>query len=208
MDARAPMASRVYKDYKIYSCFVLNRLVSEVDIDLYQEGLEEKLDHILERGQPGLSKEEVKHEIRSNHHMTNKVLENLQEDGLVTVDKQDGRYRVRITREGVLYSCQAEELVLKHLPEIFDCSVVGVEGHRGGIHATIAVEMRDSRDEVQAEEMLTEINRVMAEKALPRITFLTFESALLDLGVTGKKLKRVLRERLAEAQDQGAEPQA
>ena len=113
-----------------------------------------------------------------------------------------------ITREGVLYSCQAEELVLKHLPEIFDCSVVGVEGHRGGIHATIAVEMRDSRDEVQAEEMLTEINRVMAEKALPRITFLTFESALLDLGVTGKKLKRVLRERLAEAQDQGAEPQA
>ncbi len=103
MDARAPMASRVYKDYKIYSCFVLNRLVSEVDIDLYQEGLEEKLDHILESGQPGLSKEEVKHEIRSNHHMTNKVLENLQEDGLVTVDKQDGRYRVRITREGVLY---------------------------------------------------------------------------------------------------------
>ncbi len=97
------MASRVYKDYKIYSCFVLNRLVSELDVDLYQEGLEAKLDRILWERQPGISKEEVKHEIRSNHHMTNKVLENLQEDSLVTVDKQDGRYRVRITREGVLY---------------------------------------------------------------------------------------------------------
>ncbi len=97
------MANRVYKDYKIYSCFVLNRLVSELDIDLHQEGLEDKLDRILRDGQPGISKEEVKHEIRSNHHMTNKVLENLQEDDFVTVDKQDGRYRVRITREGVLY---------------------------------------------------------------------------------------------------------
>jgi predicted transcriptional regulator len=97
------MASRVYKDYKIYSCFVLNRLISELDIDLFQEGLEGKLDRILREGQSGISKEEVKHEIRSNHHMTNKVLENLQEDGLVTVEKQDSRYRVRITREGVLY---------------------------------------------------------------------------------------------------------
>ncbi|MFQ5986998.1 MAG: hypothetical protein ACE5KQ_06530 [Thermoplasmata archaeon] len=97
------MASRVYKDYKIYSCFVLNRLVSELDVDLYQEGLESKLDRILSEEQSGLSKEEVKHEIRSNHHMTNKVLENLQEDGLVTVEKKDGRYRVRITNEGVLY---------------------------------------------------------------------------------------------------------
>jgi predicted transcriptional regulator len=97
------MASRVYKDYKIYSCFVLNRLVSELDVDLYQEGLEDKLERILAEGQAGLSKEEVKHEIRSNHHMTNKVLENLEEDGLVMVEKQDGRYRVRVTMEGVLY---------------------------------------------------------------------------------------------------------
>ncbi|MFQ6013171.1 MAG: hypothetical protein ACE5LS_05965 [Thermoplasmata archaeon] len=97
------MASRVYKDYKIYSCFVLNRLVSELDIDLYQEGLEDKLDMLLTEEQPGLSKEEVKHEIRSNHHMTNKVLDNLQEDGLVTVAREDGRYRVRVTKMGVLY---------------------------------------------------------------------------------------------------------
>ncbi len=97
------MPSRVYKDYKIYCCFVLNRLVSELNIDLYQEGLEEKLDQILTNSEASLSKEEVKHEIRSNHHMTNKVLDKLEEDGLVEVVKEEGRYRVRITKDGVLH---------------------------------------------------------------------------------------------------------
>ncbi|MCJ2520316.1 MAG: hypothetical protein LN412_05130 [Candidatus Thermoplasmatota archaeon] len=97
------MPGRVYKDYKIYCCFVLNRLVSELDIDLYQDGLEGKLDEILGRGGSGLSKEEVKHEIRSNHHMTNKVLDRLVEDGLVQVEKEEGRYRVHITKKGVLH---------------------------------------------------------------------------------------------------------
>jgi predicted transcriptional regulator len=96
------MSGRIYKDYKIYCCFVLNRLVSELDIDLYQGDLEEKLDRILE-GSRGLSKEEIKHEIRSNHHMTNKVLDRLVQDGLVRVEKEGGRYRVHITRQGVLH---------------------------------------------------------------------------------------------------------
>ncbi len=98
-----PVPSRVYKDYKIYCCFVLNRLVSELDIDLYQQDLEDKLDTILADEERGLSKEEVKHEIRSNHYMTNKVLEKLVEDGYVAVEKEGGRYTVRITREGILH---------------------------------------------------------------------------------------------------------
>ncbi len=97
------MPSRLYKDYKIYCCFVLNRLVSELDIDLYQDGLEGKLKDILARADTGLSKEEIKHEIRSNHHMTNKVLEKLEEDGFVRVEKEEGRYKVRITETGVLH---------------------------------------------------------------------------------------------------------
>lgn len=97
------MPGRVYKDYKVYCCFVLNRLVSELDVDLHQEGLEAKLDTVLAEEQEGLSKEAVKHEIRSNHHMTNKVLEQLEEDGLVRVDKEGGRYRVQITKKGVLW---------------------------------------------------------------------------------------------------------
>jgi len=95
--------SRTYKDYKIYCCFTLNRLVSELGIDLYQPDLEGKIDSILAAHPEGVSKEEIKHEIRSNHFMTNKVLEKLQEDGLVTVGAKEGRYEVCITKAGVLY---------------------------------------------------------------------------------------------------------
>ena len=94
---------RRYKDYKIYCCFVLNRLVSELGIDLYQDALESKLDRILAERPRGISKEEVKHEIRSNHYMTEKVLEALQADGLVSVERAEGRYDVRITAKGVLH---------------------------------------------------------------------------------------------------------
>ena len=88
--------SRTYKDQKIYCCFVLNRLVSELGIDLYQSDLEQKIDQILETRQVGISKEEIKHEIRSNHFMTNKVTEILVEDGLVTVDAREDSFEVRI----------------------------------------------------------------------------------------------------------------
>jgi predicted transcriptional regulator len=104
--------SRTYKDHKIYGCFVLNRLVSELGIDLYQPDLERKVDQILGAQKDGISKEEIKHEIRSNHFMTNKVIERLQEDGLVVVDHLDGRYQVRITREGVLYVRKYNEFFL------------------------------------------------------------------------------------------------
>lgn len=104
--------SRAYKDYKIYCCFTLNRLVAELGINLYQPDLESKLDRLLNDSVTGISKEEVKHEIRSNHFMTNKVIEKLLEDGLVTVDLHDGRYQVRITKQGVLYIRKYNEFFL------------------------------------------------------------------------------------------------
>jgi predicted transcriptional regulator len=104
--------SKTYKDHKIYCCFALNRLVSELGIDLYQDGLEEKLESILAAHPHGISKEEIKHEIRSNHFMTNKVLERLEEDGLVKIDERGGRYEVSITREGVLYVRKYNEFFL------------------------------------------------------------------------------------------------
>ena len=104
--------SRAYKDHKIYCCFTLNRLVGELGINLYQPDLDSKLDRLLTEEVRGLSKEEIKHEIRSNHFMTNKVIEKLEEDGLVTVEKQDGRYQVRITRQGVLYIRKYNEFFL------------------------------------------------------------------------------------------------
>ena len=97
------MPSRPYKDFVIYGCFVLNRLVAELDIDLYQPDIETKIDAVLAGRGGSLSKEEVKREIRSNHVMTNKVIDALVKDGLVAVTQELGRYRIAITRAGVLH---------------------------------------------------------------------------------------------------------
>jgi hypothetical protein len=96
------MPSRPYKDLVIYGCFVLNRLVAGMGIDLYQDGLEAKLETVLPN-QHGMSKEEVKREIKSNHFMTDRVIEALLKDGHVTVEVVEGRYRIRTTRAGVLH---------------------------------------------------------------------------------------------------------
>ncbi|MFQ6059982.1 MAG: hypothetical protein ACE5KV_01630 [Thermoplasmata archaeon] len=97
------MPSKVYKDYKIYCCFALNRLVGELNIDLYQDGLEEKIDGVLENSEAFLTKEDIKHEIRSNHYMTNKVIEKLAEDGFIEVTKEGKIYKIKITKKGVLH---------------------------------------------------------------------------------------------------------
>jgi len=105
--------ARAYKDRKVYGCLILNRLASELDLDLHQPELSGKLDQILSSPPPGLSKEEVKHEIRSNHFMTNRILEDLESEGLVSIDKVDGRYAITITRDGVLYIRKYNEFYLK-----------------------------------------------------------------------------------------------
>ncbi len=106
------MPSRPYKDLVIYGCFVLNRLVADLGIDLYQENLEAKLETILPR-QVGISKEEVKREIKSNHFMTERVLEALLKDAYVTVEQAEGHYRVRITKPGVLHIRKYNEFYRK-----------------------------------------------------------------------------------------------
>jgi len=103
----------VYKDYKVYCCFALNRLVAQLQIDLYQEGLETKLDEILRTRDSSVSKEEIKHEIRSNHFMTNKVLEDLLADGFITMTQEEGRYRIRITKAGILHIRKYNEFYKK-----------------------------------------------------------------------------------------------
>jgi predicted transcriptional regulator len=95
--------SKMYKDYKIYCCFALNRLVAELNIDLYQDDLEAKIDSLLEERKVGLTKEDIMHEIRSNHYMTNKVIKRLEEDGFIEVGKHEKRYVITITKKGVLH---------------------------------------------------------------------------------------------------------
>jgi predicted transcriptional regulator len=95
----------MYKGLEVYCCLALNRIAQQLGIDLNQADLEAKLDDVLRERNKGVPKVELSYELRSNHYMTNKVLEVLEEEGLVTVEKvQDGReYQVRITKKGVLH---------------------------------------------------------------------------------------------------------
>ncbi len=102
-----------YKTWELYVCITLNRLVQDLDIDLYQPGLEAKLDGVLaERGQRGLSKFEISCEIKSNHHMTNKIIEHMRTAGLVGVESDGRSYRIRVTREGVLHARKFNEFYM------------------------------------------------------------------------------------------------
>ena len=95
----------MYKGLEVYCCLALNRIAQQLGIDLNQAELEAKLDEILKDRNKGVPKVELSYELRSNHYMTNKVLEVLEEEGLVTVEKvTDGReYQVKITKKGVLH---------------------------------------------------------------------------------------------------------
>ena len=95
----------MYKGLEVYCCLALNRIAQQLGIDLNQADLETKLDDILKERNKGVPKVELSYELRSNHYMTNKVLEVLEDEGLVTVEKlTDGReYQVKITKKGVLH---------------------------------------------------------------------------------------------------------
>ena len=94
---------KLYKGLEVYCCLALNRVASQLGIDLAQTDLEPKLDGILtERGR-GVPKVDISYELRANHHMTNHVLDVLEQDGLIEVDREEREYRVKITRKGVLH---------------------------------------------------------------------------------------------------------
>ena len=95
------------------------------------------------------------------------------------------------TEAGTLYSCQAEEYLLNQFPEIFDCSIVGVTDGGDAVKPLITVELQS---ETPKDSLLARINNALQKKGWPCISELILESANLHLGVTGKKLKRVLRE--------------
>ena len=106
-----------YKTKELYICFTLNRLVQELDIDLYKQDLERDLDRILLR-QKGLSKMEISYEIRSNHFQTNSILEILREKGYVAVEEGERSYTIRITKEGVLYIRKYNEFFIDMYEDI------------------------------------------------------------------------------------------
>jgi hypothetical protein len=108
---------QLYKDYKVYACFALNRLAAELGIDIYQPDLESKLDALFSRPVPGVSKEAIKHEIRSNHYMTEKVVGHLLGEGLAEMERVENRYRIKITIKGLLHVRRFNELYVEMYDE-------------------------------------------------------------------------------------------
>ena len=110
--------AKKYKSWELYMCLALNRLVMELDLDLYQDGLEDKLDDILSKSNIKLPKSEISYEIKSNHQMTNKILNKLKEMGLIEIGFADPSYNISITKEGVLYIRKHNEFYISMYEDI------------------------------------------------------------------------------------------
>jgi predicted transcriptional regulator len=111
------LMAKKYKSWELYMCLALNRLVMELDLDIYQDGLEEKLDDILAEKAARLPKSEISYEIKSNHQMTNKILNKLEEMGLIKMEFEDPSYSISITKEGVLYLRKYNEFYISMYEE-------------------------------------------------------------------------------------------
>jgi acyl-coenzyme A synthetase/AMP-(fatty) acid ligase len=98
------------------------------------------------------------------------------------------------TAAGPLYSLQTEELLMKHFPDILDCSVVGAPDGAGASAALACVRWR-SGGERHPEAALAAFNAVLREQGLVELAAVeSADDADIPLGSTGKVLKRELRE--------------
>jgi len=92
---------RHYKGYRIYAYIALAPLFAELNLDLGQPDLIARVEEKLAAYPGRVTKEEILHAIRSNSHMTEKVLEYLTGEGFLVVLRDDRGYDLRITRKGV-----------------------------------------------------------------------------------------------------------
>jgi predicted transcriptional regulator len=97
------VAKKSYKDMNLYSCIVLNLLASALGIDPQQKDLDGKLDLLLHESKTGLSKSEIMHHIRSNHNMTERILNHLKNEDYIDIDKDERTYKVLPTKKGLLH---------------------------------------------------------------------------------------------------------
>jgi len=98
------------------------------------------------------------------------------------------------TAEGTGYSVLMEEVLLSEISAITDCAVVA--GRHGDEIVPVAVVITDDSP-AEAPRLLTEANDVLEKAGHPRIAVLDVAVTPDDfpVGVTGKVLKRELRDR-------------
>jgi predicted transcriptional regulator len=95
-----PGGDRHYKGYRVYAYIALSRLFGELNLDLEQPDLSGRVGDALRRYEGRVAKEEILHAIRSNSHMTEKVLGYLQSEGFAEIRHDDRGYDIRITPTG------------------------------------------------------------------------------------------------------------
>ncbi len=101
------------------------------------------------------------------------------------------------TEQGVLYSCQAEELLLSRLPSLADCSIVGVPSGAGPAQPVALLRLAPGVDASSAS-LLREVNEVLTAAQMPNVSrAIASKHTDLPIGVTGKVKKRTIREQLA-----------
>nr|WP_239079283.1 class I adenylate-forming enzyme family protein [Streptomyces sp. SID7909] len=100
------------------------------------------------------------------------------------------------TAGGTVYSVLTEEILLAHLPELDDCVVVASE-QDGEVRAVVLVHLRDGHG---TEGMLDRANKILSGLDKPSLAELrAADQESIPVGVTGKVLKRRLREAYAAA---------
>jgi long-chain acyl-CoA synthetase len=95
------------------------------------------------------------------------------------------------TPVGPVYSAQLEEQLMSNFSELFDCSVVGVQTENGETWPKIICEITESAN---VEALRVKVVDFLAEKGIARVAAISFDMKPHFYGVTGKVLKRVLRE--------------
>jgi long-chain acyl-CoA synthetase len=113
----------------------------------------------------------------------------LGEDGAYYhVDRTPDRILVSGT---AIYSTEIEERLLSRMPEIFDCTVVAA---RRDDREALTLFFEPRASDADVESILSRANDWMAAFGYPIFDEAQLQSAHEHVGVTGKKLKRVLRE--------------
>ncbi|MEU5633646.1 class I adenylate-forming enzyme family protein [Streptomyces rishiriensis] len=104
------------------------------------------------------------------------------------------------TETGPLYSLQTEELILKHEEDVADCTVVGINPGDAPrqIARPVALAVPRVGRTPDAEEMLPAINQRQVRAGRPALSAVHIVARdEIPVGVTGKVLKRVLRDQLS-----------
>ncbi|MFC9929221.1 class I adenylate-forming enzyme family protein [Streptomyces sp. NPDC127190] len=97
------------------------------------------------------------------------------------------------TPHGTIYSCEIEELIMRQVPEVFDCSLVHSRpAPEAAQRLVLTVDLPSAGTDLA--DLRSRINAVLAQRELPVIDRLVVKAPDEHIGLTGKALKRTMRD--------------